>query len=59
MEGKDIKTYIDHLIDADGFKTDLTISIPRDNLLEIALYLTGAAAASSLIFFIIKSLFSI
>lgn len=48
---------LNSLIDQDGLKTDITLSIPRQNLLEICAFLLGTIAAGSLIWFSLRALF--
>ena len=57
MEKKNLGTYLDNLIDADGFKTDLTVSIPSENIRTLCLYLLGTVAAGSLIYFTVRTIF--
>ena len=57
MQKKNLTSYLDALIDADGFKTDLTVSIPPENLRSICLYLLGTIAAGSVLYFTVKTLF--
>lgn len=57
MEKKNLGTYLDNLIDADGFKTDLTVSIPPENMRTLCLYLLGTVAAGSLVYFSIRTIF--
>ena len=54
---RSFSTILDSLIDQDGLKTDITISIPRQNLLEICAFLLGTIAAGSLIWFSLRALF--
>lgn len=51
---KGIKGYLDALIDDKGFRTDVAVTIPEDNLLKIALYLAGAIALGSAAYFTIR-----
>ena len=57
MERRNFTGYLDALIDQDGFKTDLTVSIPRNNLLLIGGVVLGTVALSAIAWFSIRHLY--
>ena len=58
MENKrNLAGYLDALIDKDGFKTDLTVSIPQKNLLQISAYLVGTVLVGSIAWFTVRAVF--
>ena len=57
MAKKNLTGYLDALIDQDGFKTDLTVSIPKENLLQISAFLVGTVAVGAIAWFTIRAVF--
>ncbi len=60
MENKkkvNIKDYIDALVDEDGLKTEVTVTLTRQTLAMTSAYLVGTAAVSTVVVLGIISLF--
>lgn len=51
-----LKGYLDNLVDEDGFRTELTITLTDRTLLKTSLYLVGTTLVSTLIIHLVKNL---
>jgi hypothetical protein len=54
-EKKNIKTYLDALVDKQGLRTEVTVTLTDATLMKTALYLIGTVLVSTLIVFGIRS----
>jgi|GEM_PF-4483036 len=56
MNKKNLTGYLDALIDQDGLKTDITVSLPPKNLLQLAVTLVGVIGVGSILYFTIRGI---
>ncbi len=53
-----LKNILDSLVDDDGLKTEVTVTLTDGTLIKTSLYLVGTVVAGSLAFFVIKGIFN-
>ena len=55
MQRGNLKNYLDSLVDEDGLRTELTITLTDRTLLKTSLYLVGTTLVSTLIIHLVKN----
>lgn len=55
LQRGNLKNYLDSLVDEDGFRTELTITLTDRTLLKTSLYLVGTTLVSTLIIHLVKN----
>jgi len=53
--GLPVKDYLDALVDKDGLRTEVTITLTDKTLLKTSLYLIGTAFISTMVVYLIKN----
>jgi len=56
-KGKNLTNYLDALVDKDGLRTEVTVSLSDATLIKTSLYLIGTVAAGTLTFYLIRNHF--
>lgn len=54
-KGLPVKDYLDALVDKDGLRTEVTITLTDKTLLKASAYLIGTAFISTVIIYLIKN----
>lgn len=51
---KGIKDYLDSLVDEDGLRTEVTVTLTNRTLLKVTLYLVGTSVISTIAIYMVK-----
>ncbi len=54
MKKNNLQHLVDSLVDDDGLKTEVTVTLTHDTLIRTSLYLVGTVIVSSIAFFAIQ-----
>ncbi len=56
-KNKSWKNVLDALVDEEGLKTEVTVTLTDATLIKTSMYLVGTVVAGSLAYFVIKGIF--